>query len=147
MHEPNIVLSWPAILIAVVAAFFLGFLWYGPLFGKPWAKLMGFKLNHKPKPRVMAKAYGLQLLGTFLTAFVMAHTCQIWRPSVWGLGQDSPFYMYGFYNGIFTWLGFYVPLQFGKVTWENRPWKLFFINASYELVMLQAMSLILAYWR
>ena len=33
-------LNWWAILVATVAAFALGGLWYGPLFGKPW---MGFE--------------------------------------------------------------------------------------------------------
>ncbi len=32
-----------AILLAVVASFIFGAIWYGPLFGKTWAGLMGFK--------------------------------------------------------------------------------------------------------
>lgn len=35
---PMIHLSFTAILIATVLNFFVGFLWYGPLFGKAWAK-------------------------------------------------------------------------------------------------------------
>jgi len=30
------------ILIATIASFIFGFLWYGPLFGKQWMNLMGF---------------------------------------------------------------------------------------------------------
>ena len=36
-----------AVLIAVVANFILGFLWYTPLFGKAWAKEMGFDMSGK----------------------------------------------------------------------------------------------------
>lgn len=34
-------LNWLSILIAVVAAQVLGFLWYGPLFGKQWMAAIG----------------------------------------------------------------------------------------------------------
>lgn len=33
--------NWLAIVAAAVAAFVVGFLWYGPLFGKRWADAMG----------------------------------------------------------------------------------------------------------
>jgi len=145
--QPNLVLNWTAILVSVLAAFFLGFLWFGPLFGKPWAKLMGMKMTKKPDGKTMARLLGIQLFGTFLTAFVIAHTIQVWRPSVWGVGQDDVGYMYGFYCAFFTWIGFYVPLQLGKVTWENRPWKLFLINSGHDLSVLLIISQILANWR
>lgn len=34
--------NWLAVLVAAVVAFGVGFLWYGPLFGKRWADGMGF---------------------------------------------------------------------------------------------------------
>ena len=34
-------LNWLAILVATVAAFVLGGLWYGPLFGKAWMAALG----------------------------------------------------------------------------------------------------------
>ena len=46
MEEMNIKIS--AILIAVVANFILGFIWYTPLFGKTWAREMGFDTSVKP---------------------------------------------------------------------------------------------------
>ncbi len=147
MQEPHLILNWQAILLAMVAAFFFGFLWYGPLFGKSWAKIMGIKMDQKPKKEVMMRAFALQILGLFLTTYVLAHTTQVWRPSVWGVGQDAANACYGFFGGFFTWLGFYVPMQFGKISWENRPWKLFFINASYDFLSLQLIAQILAFWR
>ena len=148
MQEPHLILNWPAIITAVVAAFVFGFLWYGPLFGKPWAKAMGLKMDKKPDANFMSKALGLQVIGLFLTTYVLAHSGQVWRPSVWGVGNDGASNAcYGFMAGVFTWIGFYVPMQFGKVSWEGRPWKLFFINTAHDFLNLQIISQILANWR
>ncbi len=118
--------------LAVVASFVFGFLWYGPLFGKTWAQLMGIKIGeckHKPW------ALPLTLLGTVLTTFVLAYVLYIYRP----------YCPYG--AAFFVWLGFYVPLLFGSVTWEGRPWKLFALNATYYFLNLQLITAILVFWR
>ena len=146
MQTPHIVMNWMAIVVAVVVAFAVGGLWYGPLFGKPWAKLMGMKMDKKPKPKVMAKAFGLQILGLVLTTWVMFHCAEVWRHSVWGVGQDGPGYMYGFFGGFYIWIGFYIPMQLGKVSWEGRPWKLFLINTGHDFVVLQTIAQILENW-
>jgi hypothetical protein len=143
--QPHIVISWTSLLLSIVAAFFFGYLWYGPLFGKPWAKAMGISMTRKPKRSEMTRGFALQIVGLFLTAYVLAHSEQVWRASSWGFqGKDLPNSAYAFYAGVFTWLGFYVPQQFSKVAWENRPWKLFFINTAYEFLNLQLIAQILA---
>ena len=148
MNHPILVLHPWALVAATVAAFIFGGMWYGPLFGKKWAKLMGMPGDCKPDPKLMRRAFSLQLVGTFLAVFVLAHIDQIHRPSVWGLSEpEGPNYMYGFFNGFFIWLGFYIPLQLGKVSWENKPWKLFFINAGHDFFNLQIMAQIIAHWR
>jgi hypothetical protein len=148
MHEPHLIINWAAILTSTVVAFLFGGLWYGPIAGKAWCKAMGINMDQKPDSKVMRRAFALQALGLFLTSYVLAHTGQVWRPSVWGVGEDmGPCYMWGFWCGLFTWIGFYIPMQFGKVAWENRPWKLFFINAGHDFIALQIISQILACWR
>lgn len=34
-------IPWVGVLVAIVASQVIGFLWYGPLFGKPWLAAMG----------------------------------------------------------------------------------------------------------
>ena len=145
MAQPHIVLNWMAIAASVVAAFVFGGIWYGPLFGMTWARLMGF--TEKPDKSKMKRGMGLQLLGTFLVTYCLAHSEQVWRGSVWGVGPDGPDAMYGFMAGFFTWLGFYVPLQLNKVGWELKPWKIFFINVGHDFINLQIIAMILAFWR
>jgi hypothetical protein len=143
-HMPHITLNWIGILVAAIAAFVFGGVWYGPLFGKKWAKEMGMKMDQKPSKKFMQRAMALQIVGALLTSFVIAHEVQVWRPSAWGIGTDMNDAMYGFYAGFFVWLGFFIPVQFGKVAWENRSWKLFCINAIHDFINLQIIAQILA---
>jgi len=44
---------------------------------------------------------------------------------------------------LFTWLGFYLPVDLNAVAWEKKSWKLFAINTSYHLLMLVIAATIL----
>jgi hypothetical protein len=141
---PTIEINYLAIAIAVVANFFLGFLWYTPLFGKTWAKEMGFDLTKKPPAGVMVKGMIIMIIGNFLMAYVFAHNIAVWNPVTWGLpaSEMSPMSTV-FSAAIFTWLGFFVPMDLNTVAWEMKSWKLFFINTSYHLLALIVVALIL----
>ncbi len=93
---PDIHPNYWAILVAVAATMVLGFLWYGPIFGKAWMKEMGIPAGSKPDPKVMRRGLILMLIGSFLTAFVLAYTGEVWRPSVWKAGADRSAAFYGF---------------------------------------------------
>lgn len=147
MYTPKLVLNYPAIVTAALVYFALGWLWFGPLFGKLWVKEMGFKNDYKPDKSVMVRAMILTVIGCLLTSFVLTHAEQIWRPSVWDRSADSPDYLYGVMAAFFTWIGYYVPLLFMGVAYENRSWKFFGINASYHFAGLLAAGEILTYWR
>ncbi len=145
--QPNIVLNWGAICTAIVVAFVFGFLWFGPLFGKTWAELNKFDFSKRPDSKVMMRAMLLQVIGLFLTTFVLAYTTQVWRPSVWGLSGDQADWIYGLCGAVMPWAGFCVPLQFSKVQWEGKPWKLFFLHTVYDLIHLTIIAQILSNWR
>ncbi len=145
--QPEIHVNYLAILAAIVANMVLSFLWYGPLFGKAWAKQVGLPMDQKPAPSVMVRAMILMVVGSFLTAYVLAHSAEVWRPSTWKAGPDEANWTYGHAAGFFTWVGFYVPQLLNSVAWEMKSWKLFGINAGYHFVALQAMGMILAFWR
>ena len=80
--EPQISINWLAVLASVVAAMVVGYLWYGPLFGKAWATEMKLPPDFKPTSKQMSRAMVLQILGAFLMTYVLAHDVQVWRPSV-----------------------------------------------------------------
>jgi hypothetical protein len=95
----------------------------------------------------MVHGLTLMVIGSLLTAVMLALAVEVWRLSDWRLGPSASNVTYGFFAAFFAWIGFIVPPLFGSVAWENRTWTLFSINAGYHLVSLQAMGLILALWR
>ena len=143
---PEIHLNMMAILVAVVANFIFGFLWYTPLFGKAWGKEMGFDMTQKPPASAMVKGMVFMVIGNFLMAFVFAHNMAVWNPVTWGLAPSPmPLMQNACMGAFFTWLGFFFPVDLGSVAWENKSWKLFFINTSYHFLSLVIVAMILTF--
>jgi hypothetical protein len=132
-----------AVLVATVANFFFGFLWYTPLFGKAWAKELGIVVTGKPPAGALAKGMAMNVVGNFLMAYVFAHNNAAWSfvPGMSDLSRVEIILS----AAIFTWLGFYLPTDLNTVAWEQRSWKFFFINTVYHLgaVLIAATILIL----
>ncbi len=117
--EPALQINFLAILVCIVSNFAIGFISYGPLFGRPWMAEVGLDPDTPPSGAHMAKAMALMGIGAFLTAYVLNYNTEVWRPSVRGHDvTEIPDYMYGFYATLFTWPGFYLPQHFSIVAWE-----------------------------
>ena len=143
---PEIAVNYLAVIVCVVVAMPVGFLWFGPLFGKAWARHMGMENMEKPGGAAMGKSLALYALGSLLIAWVLAHSIEIWRPSTWNAGEDVAAWVYGLNGAFWTWLGFFLPLQIGRVAWEQKGWGLVAINSSFDLTRLLIFGMILAYW-
>ncbi len=120
--------------IAVIANFVLGWLWYGPIFGKAWAIEMGMDLNKKPEASVMIQGMVMMVIGNFLMAYVLAQDLFAWS-NVPGM-EDMTGISALFSASFFTWMGYYVPTHIGATTWENKSWKLTGINLAYHFLTL-----------
>lgn len=145
---PVIQIPYLALLVATVAGFFLSFIWYTPLFGKAWAKEMGFDPAEKHPAAAMVKSLLLTLLGVFLIVFILSNNMAAWTPSSWGVqGVELPKYSQALQAGFFTWMGFFVSNLLMGVAWEKRSWKLFAIDAGYYLSMLLLVAFIIIYMR
>ena len=55
--EPNIHINMLAVVIAVAANFILGWVWYGPVFGKAWGKEMGYDMTGRKKDVLIASLH------------------------------------------------------------------------------------------
>jgi len=138
-------INMAAVLVAVVINFFLGFIWYTPLFGKIWGREMGYDMNEKPDKSVMFKGMAFMVVGNFLFAWVLAHNIAAWS---FVPGMDEMSNTVSVLNtAIFTWLGFYFPGELGATVWEKKSWKLFFINSGYHLASLLVVASILIFWK
>ena len=142
---PQFEINLVAVLVAVVANFIFGFLWYTPLFGKRWGREMGFDMTQPPPKGAMAKGLIIMVIGNFLMAWVFAHNLAVWDPATWGQTPTEPMndFMFAGTAALFTWLGFYVPVDLNAIAWEQKSWTLFFINTFYHLLSLVIAGLIL----
>ena len=137
-----------AVLVCAIAAMILGFLWYGPLFGKTWAELMGWGSMTaemlKEKQKGATPGYIASFVGALVMAYILSHSIAF-AASYPALASYANLQV-GLTTGFFMWLGFVAPVTVGTVFWDGRPWRLWFINAGYYLVQLLVMGTILALW-
>ena len=121
-----------AILVAAVASMVIGYIWYGPLFGKKWMGLMGMK-SMAPKGN-MAMSYVISYIGAVIMAYVL---------SVFIGYAGAATYTDGAMIGFWAWLGFVATTQLGKRLWEGKPWELYILDTVHYLVSFAAMGAIL----
>ncbi len=127
--------NYLAVLVAAVAAFVLGWLWYSPLlFFKPWMRLRGLDPEAAMKN---AKMPGGKLVIEFARCFVLAFVIA----RLMGLlGVTS--WLIAIHSGFMLWIGFPLILLTGSVLWDNVPWKVAAIHAGDWLVKLLVIPLI-----
>ena len=70
MAEITANVNWLAVIVGAVVAYALGWLWYGPLFGKTWSGGLGISVPD----RLPMAAMVTQAVGTFLLAWVFGVT-------------------------------------------------------------------------
>lgn len=143
---PEIQVNMLAVGIAVIANFIFGFIWYTPLFGIAWARELGLDPEEKPPKNLMIQGMLFMVIGNFLMAWVLANNMAAYNPVTWGF-DPSPYPDTGvaFMAAFFTWMGFYLPVDIGVVTWERKSWKLFFINTGYHFLSLLIVASIIAF--
>lgn len=136
-------INYLAVLGGVVIMMALGFLWYGPVFGKVWIKEMGWSAEaaEAKMKKSMAKNYALMALGSLVMTYVLAHSL-VFASSYLNAAGVSAGLMAGFWN----WLGFVAPVHLGGVLWDGKSWTLFALNAGYHLVSLLLVGMLLALW-
>jgi hypothetical protein len=78
----------------------------------------------------------LGLLASMLAAYVMSYFGIAWQVYDW-VGAVN--------LGLWCWVGFAAPVMLGQVLWEQKPVRLYLINACYWLVSFVVMALILLY--
>ena len=129
----------PAVLGAV-AAMVLGMFWYSPKgFGKTWMVLVGITPEKMKNPiNGVSMPVGM-LLGFASSVIKVAILAVI-------ISVLAPAAISGaLFIGAMVWFGFFMTNDIGVVLWEMRPWKLFLINTSYNLIMLLIASAIIFY--
>jgi hypothetical protein len=134
-------IKYPAVIVATLAHYILGGLWYSPLlFGNKFIQL----INWTPEQlrQVESQSHTKELLLAFVMSlvlvYVLAHFVNYTKATS-ALG--------GIQTAFWIWLGFVVTTQAPTVIFEGRSFGLFAINVAYQLVGCALAGAILAIWR
>jgi Protein of unknown function (DUF1761) len=119
MPQPSLL----ATLLATVLSFVLGGLWYGPLFGKTWMRLVGvteatLRENFNP-----AKTYGITFVLAFLASYVFGMFLGADPSMALGLGAGAAAGIFWVAGSLWT-----------NDLFERRPLALTVINGGYHVV-------------
>lgn len=137
-------INYLAVLVCGIVAMVVGFVWYGPLFGKAWMQIMGAENMTSEQKETMKSnmwaMYALQFVLSLLTAGVLAYHISQWTGDTTALGI-----------ALCTWFGFVMTTTAGASLWSGKPkkiaWKMFFISAGAQLVTFIVFGLILGAWK
>jgi hypothetical protein len=128
-------INWLSVLIAALAAFITGSVWYSPvLFGKIWQKEVNFKEEQRSRmnmPVLFVTVFVLQFVAAFFLKMFIGTSATMERGLVIGLIVSLAWISTALaINSLFTFKSF----------------TLFLIDSGYYLVMFLIMGLILGIW-
>jgi hypothetical protein len=129
-------INYWAVLVAALSSFVVGWIWYGPLFGKTWMRLHGFTEKELTESNIsMPVVMGVNYIATALAALAIALFI--------GSEANAGF---GIFAGLMIavfWIG---TSRLNDVLFEKKPWGLFFINAGYNVAIYVIMGAVIGTW-
>lgn len=137
-------LDWPplnlwAVIVAAVATFLLGGLWYSALFGKKWVSLHGFtpeQLAEMKKARPPAVFFGIMILAYLLMATFMGFLVHWTGARTWHDGALV---------GLAVW-GIALAIALTDYITSTKKPGVYYIDCSYQLLYLVMTGVILTVW-
>ncbi len=136
-------INYAAVAVCGVLAMALGFVWYGPLFGKLWLRVTGADTLDLARREEMKKKamplYFAQLALVLVQIYVLVHYIQGWQEAS------------GLENSLWIWLAFVMPTVAASAMWTadsaKVKWTKFVLQAGYHLVLFVSFGIILAAWK
>jgi hypothetical protein len=134
----NIEVSWVAILLAAISTMVVGSLWYGPIFGKMWARLAKVKTDPNFTAQKATLLYLKAFLSSLITAVVLAYIVALVHK-----GLIGTYFIEAILVGLLLWIGFTAARIFMHDLFEARPIRLTILTVMHELVTIVVMSVII----
>ena len=135
-------INFLVVVLGAIIAMILGAIWYGPLFGNIWLKIIGATEMDTMKRKEMQKKamplYLIQFILALFQVFVLARLTL-------SLSNVS-----ALETALWLFAGFIVPTVAASAMWNNDSrqiaWGRFLIQAGYQLVLFVIWGFILGLW-
>ncbi len=121
-------ISYLAVLIAAVAGFGFGAIWYSAL-SKQWMAAIGFNDPPKPRPAPFIAAFLCQLFMAWMLAGLIGHLGEVTLPR-------------SLISAGFLWAGFVLTTMVVNHRFQSLPWSLTVIDGLHWLGVLLVMGLV-----
>ena len=129
-----------AILVAAIAYFILGAVWYSKaLFGTKWAQLIKLDMNNPN----LKKGMGKMMVSTFILILIVCFGLS----KVNHMVNFDDNYLYGIKLGLLTGFAFATTAVSINYVYENKPTNLYLINCGYHILGHVLAATIIVMWR
>lgn len=138
MEQPKV--HYPAVLVAAVIQFVVGWLWYGVMFQQLWINATGvtMEMAQDMSGGQIAMTYLGSFVAFFIVYYVMAHFSSYARATTAKQGAQT---------GFWSWLGFVATSILVNVLYTMKPFSLWLIDGGYWLVSMLIGGVLLAVWK
>lgn len=126
--------NWLAVLVATVINMFVGYLWYGPLFGKQWLQMIGKTMDEIESDPTMYMFTGLAAL---VSSYVLALLVGVSGASGWTSGALM---------GVVVWIGIGATGTLVYTTFQGPPKSVWLLHGLYQLVVFAINGALFAVW-
>ena len=132
-------LSWLHVIVAALAYFILGAIWYSPvLFAKPWTKMVNMNMNDLNAKKGM----GVMMV----MSFVLMIICSIALAICYRLLPITDAFE-AIKFGLFFGVGFALTSVGISFIYEKKPLGLYFIDIGYHIAGIIVASLVIVLWK
>ena len=137
-------INFVAVLVAAVAAFGIGAVWFGPrTFFPVWWKAMGRDVNEKPGGENMGVVFGATFLGQLAQAFAVS--------IVVAMQADRGGQTLGAFDGVLIGLllgiGIAAAASLSHRLFAGQNFKVWAIEVGADIVSITTMAIIISAWR
>jgi hypothetical protein len=131
--------NWLAVLVAAVAYFLLGAIWYFFLFRDAWIKATGITMTNDSNAK---KGVAGVMITSFITILITSIGLAL---LITRIGSEG--WMSGLKVGLIAGICFCAMAIVNSYLYEKRPWALHLINSFYNIVGCVIAGIIIAVWK
>ena len=128
-------INWLAVVVGVVVSNVVGFLWYGPLFGNTWLRIIGKK---REDIEASPSMYAVTAVASLVTMVVLAMI-------VAAFGAET--FVDGLVAGAVAFIGLGATATFVFTTFSGPPVGAWLLLAAYQLLVHGVMGGVFATWK
>jgi hypothetical protein len=127
-------INYIGVVVGAILNMFLGFLWYGPLFAKPWMKLSGMTAE---KIEAASSKMGVTYSFTFVLALLSAFVMQLVVRTFGIMTLQEAVIL-----AVLLWSGFSGSAIFMNGLFVQKPFKLLLIDSGYFLTQMVMLAIL-----